>query len=187
MKNPFIEINRRLSAIEKRLNSLFIVGSVVQADYDRGTIQVSDGTEYKSAHIPWVGQKSKGVTNFDAPEIGQKMIVMNNGQQAFSIMGGFSNEGKKNGNDPKVKRIDFADGAFFEYDQNSGNGLLNLSTSLKITISGVSINIADGKITINGADMILPSHDVVAKGHSLDHHKHPGITPGPAVTGPAIP
>lgn len=186
-KNPFTEIYRRLATLERRLDNLFTVGKVSEANYNTGVVRINDGAGNESAKVPWVGMKSKGVTHHDAPEIDQKMIVINNGQNAFALMGGFSNDGQKNGNNPKVTRTDFADGASFEYNQSSGAMNINLTNSLTIIIGGITISASGSTIAVTGADIILPSNDVVAKGHSLDNHKHPDVMKGPATTGSAIP
>ncbi len=177
--NPFIQIYRRLSRLEKALHNLVIIGRAVEPDYNAGTIKVDDGAGLKTKPIPWVGQKTKGVTSFDAPMIGQKMIAFNFGGESFAFMGGFSDEGVKNGNDPNVSRTDYADGTYIEYNQNSGNLAINLVSSLNLTVGSTNIRITSGEVLITGADLKLPQNNT----HAVNVIAASGITFGAGGSG----
>lgn len=186
-ENIFNQILRRLSALENNQAKAIIEGEVIEIDEAKGLVRVDDGAGTVSDWVKVAGHKTKGITHYDFPEVGQSMIVQSNGQRSFAIYGGYSDKGKQNGTDNQVKRTDFDDGAYVEYNKSTGATKAVFMDNLDMTIGGIHIKFSGDTITVNGADIILPANDVIATLHSLMEHKHPGITPGPANTGNAIP
>jgi len=175
---------------ERRLADVVRFGKVVEADYAHpprvrvGIGQEDDPEGYiVTGWLPMAGGRARGDTEWHPLEVGERVVVLSEGGELQTGLvlpaGFFTDEDPPPGDKPGLWRKRFANGAVVEYDRDTGAMLFDATEagSLTLRAGGVSIVLADGKITLNGpveaSDTVEAATDVVGGGKSLKSHTHP--------------
>jgi phage baseplate assembly protein V len=108
----------RLGEVERRQDNHVKFGQVVAADYPNARLRVTLG-DNQTAWLPWVAVRAGGNKSWRAPEVGESVIVISNGdlECGFVLPGVFSTANPANGNSADIARDDYKDGAFVQYDR----------------------------------------------------------------------
>ncbi len=146
------ELEKRIIALETRLNQSFRVGDVSSIDPDAGTARVklpdSGGVVSYDLHV--LSPKAHHDKFYTMPDVGEQVlcIFLPNGLEKGFILGSiFSQIVNPPVNDPDKTHFEFKDGTTMEYDRKAH--------SLTVDVKGTIEVKASGNITINGARIDL--------------------------------
>jgi phage baseplate assembly protein V len=158
----------RIGELERRQANHVKNGQVIQADYANARVKVQLG-ENKTAWLPWITGRAGGNSSWDAPEVGEQVVVVSNGDlcQGFVLAGVYSKANAAGGNSPDIKIYTFKDGASIQYDRaqhiltadltDSGQSVVKTGNTqtvqkqndVKITVGqNVSIEATDSQLTL---------------------------------------
>ncbi len=132
--------------IERALRGMLRTGTVASVNPQKCTARVKfddkDGTLSPELHV--LHRYSGRNKDYWIPDIGDQVLcIFNNNDKNFStgwIMGSyFTDKQPPQVSSQDIRRIDFADGSFFEFNRATGD--LNISCTGNITINGATINL----------------------------------------------
>ncbi|EGG93497.1 hypothetical protein IMCC1989_1153 [gamma proteobacterium IMCC1989] len=160
----------RLTELERRLSNVFLIGNIIDADYENALVKVEAG-KIQTGWLPWITARASNDVDYWAPEISEQVAVMcPNGDPEIGVVlpAIYQNNYPATDSRPTIRKTTFADGAVFSYDREQHHVDVALPDSATLNIvakGGVTINAEEGHVTVNG--------DVIADGVSLIHHTHP--------------
>lgn len=177
----------RVSEGERRFENLIRAGLIVSVDHAKKRAVVRIGGDEKDTYIetkglPWVTGRAGENRDWDPPEPGEQVLVLSpsgDPAQGWIVPGAYTSAHGAPSEDPDVKRYEFKDGCFIEYDRKAHKLRAILPAAGIVEIEapgGVRIK---GDVTVDG--------DVVATGISLVHHLHGQVYPGSGVSGEPVP
>lgn len=108
-----------LADLDRRFANVIRFGVIAEADYDAARVRVRFGS-LKTDWLPWVTLRAGPDLSWWAPEPGEQVIILApSGElaQAVVLPAVYSNAHSAPGNAPTVHRIEYEDGAVFEYDR----------------------------------------------------------------------
>lgn len=142
----------------RRLQNIIRPGYVSAVDYAKARIRVKFSENLESNWIPWHSGRAGGTKNWDAPELGEQVVMLSpsgDTSMAIALVGIFSNDNPANGDSADVFRKTFKDGTVIEYDcaahamkaKIASNGTAEIEAPGGLAIKGdVSI---DGNVSIS--------------------------------------
>lgn len=167
---PIVELNNRVSALERRIAGMMRHGKVAEVDTAAGWVRLDIGPgadgPLLSPKVPYA-QIAGGLKVHTPPSVGQQMTLMSptgDSRQAVAIPMTWSDQNTSPGDgvDPVLTygavRIDLA------------------PDGVTIAVGGVSVEISGDGVRINGGKV---THD--GKNIGSDH-KHSGVEPGPGLS-----
>lgn len=165
-------IEYRIAELERRLANVVRHGIIFAADYDaaRVTVQYAtddDGNAVTTTWLPWLTHRAGSAIEWWAPEVGEQVVVMSpSGELAQGVVypALYSTAHPAPSSDPKVRRTNYGDGSFVEYDENThamtvtvngGDVLLNTTGNLDAAVGGNAEVLAGGQanVTANGINL----------------------------------
>lgn len=163
-------MNAELGDLQRRLANIFRVGKVAEVNLGTGRVRVSfQGAT--SNWLPWMTSRAGAVKDWNPPAVGEQVVVCSpSGElEAGFVMAGSINYDGNPAPDSRanVQKITLPAGGSYE-----------------ITVGGMTMTIAGGKITLNGD--IEVTGDVKAGAISLKNHKHGGVAVGGSQTGTPV-
>lgn len=160
-------MSAELGDLQRRLANIFRVGKVAEVNLGTGRVRVSfQGAT--SNWLPWMTSRAGAVKDWNPPAVGEQVVVCSpSGElEAGFVMAGSINYDGNPAPDSRanVQKITLPAGGSYE-----------------ITVGGMTMTIAGGKLTLNGD--IEVTGDVKAGAISLRTHKHGGVVIGSDDTG----
>lgn len=160
-------MSAEMGDMQRRIANLFRVGKISAVDLGSGRVKVQfQGVT--SAWLPWMTSRAGAVKDWNPPSVGEQVCVCS---PSGELEAGFVMPGAINydanpapSNAANVSRIDLPAGG-----------------SYIITVGGMTLTLAGGKLTLNGD--IEVTGDVKAGAISLKNHKHGGVAIGSNDTG----
>ena len=114
-------MSQQLSDIKRLLENLICYATVVAADYPNARVKV-DISGRNSAWIPWLTDSAAGDRSWDAPEIGEQVVVLcPSGNPANGVIAGalFKIAAPAPANDVDITRRVHGDGMVVEHDRKN--------------------------------------------------------------------
>jgi phage baseplate assembly protein V len=163
-------MSAEIGDMQRRIANLFRVGKVASVNLGTGRVQVQfDGVT--TAWLPWMESRAGAVKEWNPPSVGEQVVVCS---PSGELESGFIMPGSIN------------------YDANPApNNAANVrhitlpaGGSYIISVGGMTLTLAGGKLTLNGD--IEVTGDVKAGAISLKNHKHGGVAVGGSQTGTPV-
>lgn len=167
------DIEYRLAELERRLANVVRTGVIAEADYSAARVRVQYAEDENdepvtTAWLPWVTRRAGAAIEWWAPEVGEQVTILSpSGEltQGVVLPAMFSTAHPAPSSDPKVRRTNYGDGSFVEYDENThtmtvtvnsgGDTVLNTTGNLDAVVGGNADVMADGhaNVTANGINL----------------------------------
>jgi phage baseplate assembly protein V len=160
-------MSAEIGDLQRRLANLFRGGKVAEVDLGAGRVKVQFG-EAVTAWLPWMTGRAGAVKDWNPPSVGEQVCVcspMGELESGFILPGSIYYDGN----------------AAPDTRENVQKITLPAGGSYEISVGGMNLTIAAGKLTLNGD--IEVTGDVKAGAISLKNHKHGGVTTGSSQTG----
>lgn len=119
----------RIGELERRLGNLLRPGTIKEVDYANARVRVQTGGNV-TAWLPWMTTRAGGNREWNAPEVGEQVLLLSpHGElaQGYVLPSIYQDAHPANGDRATVRRIDYADGAYTEYDRGSHTLTANLA------------------------------------------------------------
>jgi phage baseplate assembly protein V len=160
-------MSAEIGELQRRMANMFRVGKIAEVNRTTGRVKVTfQGVT--SAWLPWMTSRAGAVKDWNPPSVGEQVCVCSpSGElEAGFIMPGSINYDGNPAPDTRanVQKITLPSGGSYE-----------------ISVGGMTLTLAGGKLTLNGS--IEVTGDVKAGAISLKDHKHGGIVIGSDDTG----
>lgn len=184
------ELEREVSELKTALSRLFTRATVTEEIPKKGRVRVADGSGFQSGELEYFQGRHGKNADFNALDKGEQVLLFAPGgdlSQAIAMPGLPSNNSPQISNNQNMRRTNYGDGGYELYDRGNGTKVIEATSAIVLRVGGVNWTLTANGTVQKGGDFVLPNDDVIARGHSLDNHKHPGIVPGNATTGAAIP
>lgn len=162
-----------LVELSRRLENLIRVGVIAEADYTIARVRVTYATDENNAPVntnwlPWLTQRAGNDADWWPPEVGEQVLLIcpsGDLAQGFVLPAVYQQNHPAPDSVATKRRINFADGSFFEYDRaahkftltvNGGDCMLNTTGNLDAAIGGDALINASGNLDATvGADAII--------------------------------
>ena len=135
-----------IKELHSLLKNIIKVGTVSSVDAVNCTVKVEfdDKDGAVSGDLMPFNRGSKAVKDYWLPDVGEQVscLLLPNDKNLSTgwILGSyFSEKAPPNAADANIRRIDFGDGSFIEYDR--GSGTMNINCIGNININGATVNI----------------------------------------------
>jgi len=128
----------KVPELARRLENLIRIGVVEKADYGRARVMARAGKTL-TGWLPWLTQRAGNDRAWWAPEVGEQVLVLcPSGDPAlgFVLPSLYQSAHPANGDRADLMRVDFADGAFVEYDRKNHAMTLESRGDLRIRAHG---------------------------------------------------
>jgi phage baseplate assembly protein V len=163
----FAGIEFRLAELERRLANVVRHGVIAEADYDAARVRVrydtdESGSPVLTSWLPWQTRRAGAAIEWWAPEVGEQVTVLSpSGEfsQGVVLPALFSTAHPAPSADPKVRRTNYGDDSFVEYDENThkmtvtvngGDMVANVTGNMDAVIGGYA-NVTANDINLDGA------------------------------------
>jgi len=145
--------------LQRRLFNLIKFGTVHSADYPKSLIRVEVGGN-ATGWLPWLTRRAGASTEWWAPEVGEQVVVLSpcgDPAQAVVLPSLYSNAHPAPSADPKIRRTNYSDGSFVEYNEtthkmtitvNGGDVALNTTGNLDAVVGGKADVTAGGAASV---------------------------------------
>lgn len=140
------DLEFRVTELERMLANLLRVGTVAELDAKSARVKVASG-DLLTGWLPWFTRRAGGDRDWWSPEPGEQVMVLSpcgDPAQGVVLPAIYRDAHPAPADKETVRRIDFADGGFVEYDRTSGR--------LDISAEGLAKLIGKGTVAIVGAD-----------------------------------
>lgn len=156
----------RINELERRLANVALIGTVSEADYAEARVRVQIG-KITTAWLPWLTRRAGVSVDWWAPEIGEQVMVISpSGEPAQGVVmpALYSDAHPAPSSDENIRRINFGDGSFVEYDNaahklsvtvQGGDAVVIVTGNLTAAADGDATISAGGDVTADGANVIL--------------------------------
>lgn len=160
-------MSAEIGDLQRRLANIFRVGKVTEVNRTTGRVKVSfQGVT--STWLPWMAARAGAVKEWSPPSVGEQVVVCS---PSGELEAGFIMPGS----------IYYDDNPAPDTRANVTKLTLPAGGSYEISVGGVTLTLAGGKLTLNGD--IEVTGDVKAGAISLKNHKHGGVVIGSDDTG----
>ncbi|MBU0680104.1 MAG: phage baseplate assembly protein V [Proteobacteria bacterium] len=142
----------RLAELERRLNNLLRMGTIAEADYPAARVKVASG-DLLTGWIPWLTRRAGNDSDWWAPEVGEQVLLLSpagDPAQALCLPSVYQQAHPARATLETVRRIDFADGGFVQYDRASGELIINVVGDANITVGGKTTLVSAATVEIDG-------------------------------------
>jgi phage baseplate assembly protein V len=164
-------MSAEIGDLQRRLANIFRVGRIAEVNRTTGRVKVAfQGAT--TAWLPWMTGRAGVVKDWNPPTVGEQVVVCS---PMGEIEAGFIMPGS----------INYDDNPAPDTRENVQKITLPSGGSYEISVGGMTLVMAGGKLTLNGT--IEVTGDVKAGSISLKDHTHVHTAPEPAPTGPPIP
>ena len=163
-------------------------GTVVEVDTARALLRFKTG-DITTDWLPWFETRAggaRGGRTWWPPIVGEQgMLIAPGGDLARAVVlpGMFSSAMPAGSEDADTMRIDFDEADRIEYQRGKHLRMKFGGTTITLAADAITMHAGGGTLTLD-ADGLRGEPDVVSGSVSLRNHKHVGVTPGPALTGP---
>lgn len=129
-------------AIDSHIKNFIRMGRVSTTNPEKMTVKVvfEDKDNMVSDELPVLVQGSSRNRHYWLPDVGEQVccLMLPNGHNAGICLGSYYSESDPpNANSQEVRRIDFGDGSYMQFDRATGN--LDISCTGEIRINGKMI------------------------------------------------
>lgn len=180
------DIEYRLSELERRLANVVRSGVIADADYTSARVRVQyaedeNGDPVTTAWLPWMTRRAGEAIEWWAPEVGEQVTILSPSgdlAQGTVLPAQFSTAHPAPSSDPKIRRTNYGDGSFVEYDEtahkltvtvNGGDVVLNATGNLDAAVGGNADIAASDKVNLDGTEVLInlgTSGGVVCQQHA---------------------
>ena len=177
---------------ERKSRGLIRLGVISEANY-KGSVRyrVQDGDIETDWLYPMMTRAAGDVSEWFY-EVGEQVVFLHEsgGDGIGVIMGAIAQDSYETYvEDPKVKRVTFANGNYAEHNRETGSLTIQASGDIFIKKGNVivedgsvvvkqgSVTVEKGDVTVAEGDINVPKGDVVASGVSLTKHVHEKTAP----------
>ena len=173
------------------LANMIKVGIVSSVDPNGPTVRVTypDKDHHVSSDLQLVVSDSLNNKRYFNYDVGEQVLTLSlpnstGATQGFVLGALYSTEDQALAGMTKDKyRMDYLDGAFWEYDRDAHQLTANIPSKVSINVGEIVSAIVGQSIIVN-VPKIIVTGDVIAGGISLIHHTHGGVEPGGGSTAP---
>ena len=133
-------------AIDSHIKNFIRMGRVSTTNPEKMTVKVvfEDKDNMVSDELPVLVQGSSRNRHYWLPDVGEQVccLMLPNGHNAGICLGSYYSESDPpNANSQEVRRIDFGDGSYMQFDRATGN--LDISCTGEIRVNGKMIYLND--------------------------------------------
>ena len=160
---------------DRQLSNVILVGTVAEIDEAKALARVNaDGMV--TAWIPWSANRAgPGVREWSAPEPGEQVVIAcpyGDPSQGVIIGSVYQDAHDQPASDKRKHRVEYADGAFVEYDRAAKAMQTDVPVGGKIKhrVGASFVEITDGKITLssNGSTLEIDAAGIRLNGARID-------------------
>lgn len=142
----FASVLARIDELERRVRNQIRAGRVVAISGDGKQIQVRTGKN-TTPFISWLAWAMGEVREYRCPSEGEQVLLLNYGgglelSQCWALCGVPSSEFQLPASDPKIHRIQYADGSFIEKNDSSGDLAFHVEGDLILDVKGKIVETA---------------------------------------------
>ena len=174
-----------IAELRRRLDNLIRLGTIAEVDHQAARVRVQSGNIFTN-WLPWLPLRAGASKEWDPPTVGEQVVLISPAGElaiALALPGVFSDSNPPPTNEEHVHHRAYPDGAVIEYNHQAhtlkatlpGGGKAEVTAPGGITLKGPTK--IEGKLEIQG---LTVTHNGVNIGAT---HLHPGVFPGPSVTG----
>lgn len=146
-----------LSEMNRRLANLIRLGTVIEADYQKARVKIQIGP-ITTQWLPWITSNASHSKNWNAPEIGEQVLVLSpSGEmsQGTVIRGIYQKKHTAPNNNVDVQHMEFKDGSTINYDR------ANHHFNLDVTKAGnITLKVGSSTIEINQEKIVLKANKI---------------------------
>ncbi len=147
------DLEKRIMALETRLNQMIRIGKVSTIDPAAGTARVilPDSGGVVSYDLPILFKKTQNDKYYSMPDIGEQVLCLflpNGQEQGFIIGSFFSQIDSTPVNDPDKTHVKFRDNTSMEYDRKKHRLTVNIKGRVLVNATG-PIEIIGSTIDLN--------------------------------------
>lgn len=136
-----MELEKRIEALERKLNQVVRQGIVCSVQPEKGTVTVklddSDGLVSKPLQVLF--KRTVDNADYDMPDVGEQVVCIflpNGMEHGFVIGSPYSSVDSVPVADRDIKHYRFADGSYLEYNRRTHHLDINISGTLDMFASG---------------------------------------------------
>ncbi|KJY85639.1 phage baseplate assembly protein V [Pseudoalteromonas piscicida] len=185
-----------MSDLQQRLTKLISLGTVHEVDYETATVKVKMG-DWITAKLPWLTAQAAHDMTWQAPEVGEQVMVLSPCGDTFQgvVLGSLYSQkfapkqlGVSPENRPDVHKVQYQDGSSITYDRKSHRylidiqgadatvdvlsaGTLNITTAKDIRVetqaNATVLSAKDATLKCDGSASVQAGGDVSVEGASI--------------------
>lgn len=161
-----------LGEMDRRLANILRYGTIAQIDEAGGLVKVDIG-ELVTDWLRWGEQRAgAGVRTWTPPEIGEQVMVFSPGGELSQGIVGYSiyqTLYPQNGSLKTKYRVDYADGAYLEYDRVGHHWHVDVPAAGSITlhIGGTTLLLQNGQATLTTPLLVVDAPQSTFTGNVL--------------------
>lgn len=143
----------RVGELERRLAGLARLGTVAELDAGLARVRVTSG-ELTTAWLPWLTRRAGPDREWWAPEPGEQVLLLAPGgdlAQAVVLPALYQAAYPAPANAATVRRAEWADGAFWSYDRESGAYVARVQGAATVDAGGKLKLTGEAKTEVRGA------------------------------------
>ena len=143
---------QRLNELERRLANIFLLGTIIEADYDNALIKAKSG-ELETGWLNWITARASNDADWWAPEVGEQVVIMcPNGDPELGVVlpAIYQNKHPAPSNKPTIRKVTFEDGTTVHYDRQSHLLTIDVKGDVHINASGDTQVEASGNVQVKG-------------------------------------
>lgn len=176
------------------ISQLVMIGVVRALDEAKAMVRV-DVDGLITGWIPFTaGRAGPGAREWSAPDVGEQVVVVcPYGDPAQGVVIGsiYRDKYPAPASAKEAHRVEYADGAFVQYDSASKGYEIDVQAggSITLRVGGSSLKIEDGQTTLSTPKFIVDAPETEVKGIKSNgvnigsDHKHTATQPGSGVSG----
>lgn len=176
----------RIRELERRLNNLLMVGTILEVDHAARKLRVEVG-EIRTAWLSWPVEIGHNFRRWRPLRKGQQVVLASpSGDPAQAVITGmlYSSALPAPSDNPDLDLVEFDDGARFQYDSASheytaetgGSHITMDRDRILLSSNGSTLELDASGIRLNGVSLTHNGTDVG------DSHRHGGVTSGASNT-----
>lgn len=147
---------------DRQIGQLVMIGVIAELDEARARVRV-DVDGLKTDWLPFTASRAgPGVRDWSAPEVGEQVVVVSQyGDPAQGIVLGsvYQTAHAAPAAKKTTHRIEYADGAFIQYERDGSTYVLDVPSAGSITLhcGGSTLKLEDGKATLTTPELVVDS------------------------------
>ncbi len=148
---------QRLAEVERSLANIFLIGTIIDADYANALLKVAAG-QLETGWLAWITPRANQDIAWWAPEVGEQVVVMCPGgdpELGVVLPAIYQNKYPAPANKHTVSKVIFADGTSVQYDRESHLLTLDVKGSVSVKTTGNTEFNCQGKFKVTAARVDL--------------------------------
>ncbi|MBF0445091.1 MAG: phage baseplate assembly protein V [Magnetococcales bacterium] len=150
-----------ISELYRLLDNLIRIGTIKEADYIKALVRVESG-EQLTGWIPWLTRRASKDVDWWAPEVGEQVVILSPGgdpAQGVVLPSLYQTLHSPPANLETVRRVEFDDGAWVEYDRAAK--ILNVYTAGQVIVTAGQVIVTADQVTVTAGPVLITATDGV--------------------------